>query len=125
MTRRLVVTLTCALTLAAAGSARAADDCLAPHSWVAGSVDLCHGALVVISKGWDKIALFKTGDPGTNTIGGTMPLPPGDKWRVQAAVAQSDGTVMNVAFRGVDEQSGFKGNDPESNVDPDKGSWFE
>src|SRR4051794_29347326 len=83
------------------------------------------GDLGVSSKGWDNIAYFKTGDPATNTIDGTMPLPPGDKWRVQAVTAQADGTVMNVAFRGVDEQAGFKGNDAASNVNPDAGSWFE
>jgi predicted esterase len=83
------------------------------------------GDLDVVSAGWDQIAYFKTGDAGTNTISGDMPLPPGDKWRVQAAVAQSDGTVMNVAFRGVDEQSGFRGNDASSNVNPGAGSWFE
>lgn len=83
------------------------------------------GPLDVSSRGWDQIAYFKTGDPATNTIDGTMPLPPGTKWRVQAAVAQADGTVMNVAYRGVDEQSGFKGNDAASNVNPDAGSWFE
>src|SRR5947209_1800303 len=83
------------------------------------------GSLDVSSKGWDQIAYFKTGDPATNTIDGTMPLPPGGKWRVQAATAQADGTVMNVAFRGVDERSAFRGNDAASNVDPDAGSWFE
>ncbi|MEA2422374.1 MAG: hypothetical protein QOF55_1473, partial [Thermoleophilaceae bacterium] len=84
------------------------------------------GALNVVSTGWDKIAYFDTGDPATNTIDGTMPLPPGDHWRVQAVTAiKSSGQVMNVAFRGVDEQSGFKGNDASSNVDPAKGSWFE
>src|SRR3954469_1414966 len=83
------------------------------------------GDLGVSAKGWDNIAYFKTGDPATNTIDGTMPLPPGDKWRVQAATAQADGTVMNVAFRGVDEVAGFKGNDAASNANPDAGSWFE
>ena len=84
------------------------------------------GALDVSSLGWDKIGFFSSGDPATNTITGTMPLPPGDHWRVQAVTAiKSSGQVMNVAFRGVNEQSGFKGNDPSSNVNPDAGSWFE
>src|SRR3954466_9622493 len=83
------------------------------------------GGLDVSSKGWDEIEYFKTGDPATNTIGGTMPLPASGKWRVQAAVAQADGTVMNVAFRGTDEVAGFKGNDAASNVNPGAGSWFE
>jgi dienelactone hydrolase len=84
------------------------------------------GALDVVSTGWDRIAYFGTGDPATNTITGTMPLPPGTHWRVQAVTAiKSSGQVMNVAFRGVNEESGFRGNDLASNVDPGKGSWFE
>jgi dienelactone hydrolase len=55
-----------------------------------------------------------------------MPLPPGSRWRVQAVTAiRSSGQVMNVAFRGVDEVAGFKGNDPTSLPNPDAGSWFE
>src|SRR4051794_5495540 len=45
------------------------------------------GALDVSSKGWDRIAYFGHGDPATNTITGTMPLPPGTHWRLQAATA--------------------------------------
>ncbi|MEA2495123.1 MAG: hypothetical protein QOJ29_3034 [Thermoleophilaceae bacterium] len=217
-TFRIALATALGAALLLATSASAAPACLAPHSWVAGSVDLCEGALVyndyvdddygadtgqrttshtaslaptagdqsypagqeatadlirltvridgdklhvtgllnalyksdstilavaidtdnnpltgggkwgaldVLSKGWDEIEYFKAGDPATNTIEGTMPLPSGSKWRVQAAVAQSDGTVMNVAFRGIDEQAGFKGNEAASNVDPGAGSWFE
>jgi predicted esterase len=84
------------------------------------------GDLNVVSKGWDKIAFFSRGDPATNTIEGTMPLPPGTHWRVQAVTAiKASGQVMNVAFRGVDEQAGFKGNDAASNANSDAGSWFE
>lgn len=83
------------------------------------------GPLDVVSKGWDKIAFFLKGNPATNVIEGTMPLPGGTKWRVQAVTATSGGQVMNVAFRGVDERSGFQGNNPASNVDPGAGSWFE
>ncbi|MEA2436154.1 MAG: hypothetical protein QOF65_710 [Thermoleophilaceae bacterium] len=84
------------------------------------------GALNVSSLGWDKLGVFGSGDPATNTITGTMPLPPGDHWRVQAVTAiKSSGQVMNVAFRGVNEESGFRGNDPSSNVNPGAGSWFE
>jgi predicted esterase len=208
-----------AVLLAAAAPASAAPDCMAPRSWVGGSVDLCNGAIVygdyvdddygadtgqrttshtadlaptagdqsypagdeatadlirltlkvegnqlhvtgllnalykpdstvlavaidtdgnkltgggkwgaldVSSTGWDKIAFFSNGDPSTNTIDGTMPLPPGTHWRVQAATAiKSSGQVMNVAFRGVDEQAGFRGNDPTSTANTDAGSWFE
>jgi hypothetical protein len=77
------------------------------------------GSLDVRSAGWDRIAFFDTGDPATNRISGTMPLPPGTAWRVQAATAiRSTGHVMNVAFRGPNEQA-------RNPVDPTKGSWFE
>ena len=77
------------------------------------------GELGVSSAGWDKIAYFGHGDAATNTISGTMPLPPGTHWRVQAVTAiRSSGQVMNVAFRGVDEQPGFKGNDQSSIANP-------
>jgi dienelactone hydrolase len=203
----------------AAAPASAADDCLAPHSWVAGATSFCRGALVygdyvdddygadtgshttshtatlsptagdqsypagdeatadlirltlriegdtlhvtglynalykpdsttlavaidsdgnkltgggkwgpldVTSAGWDQMKLFDSGDPGSNTIDGTMPLPPGDHWRVQAVSAiRSSGQVMNVAFRGTDEDPGFRGNDATTVADPSKGSWFE
>src|SRR5947207_7096034 len=80
------------------------------------------GDLDVSSKGWDTIAYFDHGDPATNTISGSMPLPPGTHWRVQAAAAiKSNGHVMNVAFRGVDEQASAKGGGENS----DQGSWFE
>src|SRR3954447_6471754 len=80
------------------------------------------GALDVTSKGWDTIAYFDRGDPATNTISGSMPLPSGTRWRVQAATAvKSNGHVMNVAFRGVDEQARAKGVAQNS----DEGSWFE
>jgi pimeloyl-ACP methyl ester carboxylesterase len=36
---------------------------------------------------------------------GRFPKPAGDVWRVQAAVAQADGTVMNAAFRGTQEEA--------------------
>lgn len=67
------------------------------------------------SRGWDAAAAFRTGMPGitvdttANTITGSLPRPPGSVWRIQALTAQSDGTVMNVAFRGTDE----------------RGPWFE
>src|SRR4051812_35972856 len=80
------------------------------------------GALNVSSKGFDTIAFFDRGDPATNTITGSMPLPPGNRWRVQAATAiKSTGHVMNVAFRGVNEEARAKG----VASDSDEGSWFE
>jgi dienelactone hydrolase len=80
------------------------------------------GDLNVRSTGWDRIAFFSNGDPATNTISGSMPLPGGTRWRVQAATAiASNGHVMNVAFRGVDEHARAQGVGRSS----DEGSWFE
>lgn len=61
--------------------------------------------LKTASQGWDVLKVFSAGNPASNRITGRLPLPAGTVWRVQAAVAQKDGTVMNVAFRGVDEQA--------------------
>jgi dienelactone hydrolase len=61
--------------------------------------------LGIRSEGWDLIQAFANGDPDSNLITGSLPLPPGETWRVQAVVAQADGTVMNVAFRGPDEEA--------------------
>jgi dienelactone hydrolase len=80
------------------------------------------GPLDVSSKGWDEIAYFSHGHPLTNTITGTMPLPAGAHWRVQAVTAiRSSGQVMNVAFRGTAEKASAGTNDTSS----DSGSWFE
>jgi hypothetical protein len=68
--------------------------------------------LGVSSDGWDVLRTFTSGDPATNLIVGRMPVPDGDVWRVQALLAQADGTVMNVAFRGTDERTQV-------------GAWFE
>ncbi len=62
--------------------------------------------LGISSTGWDEIHSFNLGDPDTNLITGSIPLPPGDVWRVQAVLAQANGIVMNVAYRGPDEVSG-------------------
>src|SRR4051794_14426799 len=80
------------------------------------------GPLDVSSKGWDEIAYFKTGDIAANVISGTMPLPAGSHWRVQAVTAiASSGQVMNVAFRGPGETASAQGVGRTS----DQGSWFE
>jgi hypothetical protein len=63
--------------------------------------------LGVSSRGWDRFATAGSGDAGNNTITLTMAVPSGTQWRVQAVTAQADGTVMNVAYRGIDELSGF------------------
>ena len=79
----------------------------------------------VSSKGWDKFATFKRGNARKNTVGGTIKLPKGKVWRVQAAVANAEtGKVMNVAFR-PDERAGF-GENPNGNAaDSASGSFFE
>lgn len=63
------------------------------------------------SAGWDEIHVFASGDPATNLIRGDFPRPPGNAWKLWLAVAQADGTVMNLAFRGSGETS--------------TGSWFD
>src|SRR4051812_16157114 len=45
------------------------------------------GALDVSSRGWNRIAFLRAGNVRTNTITGSMPLPPGNRWRVQAVTA--------------------------------------
>jgi hypothetical protein len=56
------------------------------------------------------------GDAAANTITLSMPVPAGTRWRLQALTAQADGTVMNVAFRGIDELTGLS---------LDGSSWWE
>ena len=89
--------------------------------------DLCaveqpHGSgtcvLPLRSTGWEEIHLFESGDPATNRIEGSVPLPPGSTWRVQAVTAIKDRrVVMNVAFRG-----GIEDAPPTSDQ---TGLWFE
>ena len=56
-------------------------------------------------------------------ISGSVPLPKGDRWRVQAVTARKGGTVMNVAFRGNEQAAGnFKVN---AYMPRDVGTWFE
>jgi pimeloyl-ACP methyl ester carboxylesterase len=58
---------------------------------------------------WDEALVLADGEPGVvvdvenNTLTGSMPLPGGSTWRLQAVTALADGTVTNVAFRGHDE----------------------
>ncbi len=59
----------------------------------------------VSSAGWDDIHVFEHGDPAMNLISGTFPRPPGTAWKLWAVTARSNGTVMNVAFRGPDERA--------------------
>jgi predicted esterase len=84
--------------------------------------------LTVRSRGWDRAYRFSVGDPRSNTLTGSFPLPAAARWRVQAVTARAaDGTVMNVAFRGPDEHAAYKlsGNNPSSYAYPGQGAWFE
>ena len=79
--------------------------------------------LGIHSDGWDVIHTFREGDPINNVIEGRIPAPESDEWRVQAVVAQSDGTVMNVAFRGPRELA-RAASVPEQ-ILPDAGNFWE
>ena len=86
------------------------------------------GDLAVSSTGWDRLVRITKGDPRTNTLRGSFPLPRADRWRVQAVTSQAaTGQVMNVAFRGVQEQAQYRldyGN-PSANPQTGVGAWFE
>ena len=60
------------------------------------------GPLPVSSKGWEVLARIDRRDPVSNRIEGTIPMPPGARWGVQALTAVGL-EVRNVAFRGTDE----------------------
>ena len=62
--------------------------------------------------GFEVARTATSGDVEANTITLEMPVPPGDRWRLAAVTAQGDGTVMNVAFRGIDETSNLDPADP-------------
>lgn len=84
--------------------------------------------LGVSAPGWDFFKTFTNGDPATNVISGRFPKPPGEVWRIYALVAQADGTVMNVAFRGTDEsaRASLSSKDPSSLlVLPSVGDFWE
>jgi hypothetical protein len=65
------------------------------------------------SSGWEVLHVFEQGDPDTtsidttaNRIEGSIPLPPGTHWRVQAVTGITAGhNVFNVAFRSGEPQS--------------------
>ena len=86
------------------------------------------GPLGVRSAGWDQLVAITRGDPRTNTLRGSFPLPARGAWRVQAVTADtSTGKVMNVAFRGVDERAQYKAGygNPSPNTPTGQGAWFE
>ena len=82
----------------------------------------------VASAGWDVLYVLDEADTLANLIGGSVPVPTGgDRWRIQAVAAQADGPhptrqVMNVAFRGPDEQAKFTFVETSP---PGDGAWFE
>ena len=83
--------------------------------------------LGVSSTGWDDLHTFAKGNPGKNLIRGSFPLPDARRFRVQAVTAQADGRVMNVAFRGVDEQASYRQGhlNPSPYPPSGQGAWFE
>src|SRR3954452_4925984 len=86
------------------------------------------GSLGVSSRGWEKRYELKTGDPATNTISGSFPLPGSPRWRVQAVTAQAaTQMVMNVAFRGPAEHAAYKVDytNASDHPPPGQGAWFE
>jgi dienelactone hydrolase len=86
------------------------------------------GTLGVSSRGWEKLYQFTTGDPATNTIAGSFPLPASPRWRVQAVTARAaPQTVMNVAFRGAGEHAAYKVDYTNASSYPPsgQGAWFE
>ena len=86
------------------------------------------GDLGVRSDGWDRLYTFSTGDPASNLITGSFQLPHARTWRVQAVTAQAaTHTVMNVAFRGIDEGASYNLDyaNPSPNPPSARGAWFE
>lgn len=79
--------------------------------------------LGIQSRGWEVLAKFAEGNPDSNRIVGRLPLPAGGSWRVQAVVAQKNGKVMNVAFRGPHEEA--KADGLANQVLPASGNWWE
>ena len=84
--------------------------------------------LGLTTTGADVAYQFDSGDPATNTITGRFPRPAGTTWKLWAVVAQADGTVMNVAFRGTREQANAGGSQfepTEALVFPYVGAFWE
>lgn len=94
---------------------------------------LANNSIPLSSVGWEELVLLTEGDPDTNTIRGSFRLPAAASWRVQAATAQAaNRNVMNVAFRGVNEQAAYRleyrnpGSDDKTlNIPSNQGAWFE
>jgi pimeloyl-ACP methyl ester carboxylesterase len=76
--------------------------------------------LNISSSGWEVLHVISVGDPASNRMTSSIAKPSGSTWRVQAAVAQANGTVMNVAYRGTNEEA--KGLTPAGLT---AGTWWE
>jgi pimeloyl-ACP methyl ester carboxylesterase len=84
--------------------------------------------LGVTSAGWDEIYRIDQGDPATNLMRGSFPLPSAASFHVEAVTAQAaTGEVMNVAFRGVDESASYRIDhlNPSPYLPSGQGAWFE
>lgn len=81
------------------------------------------GRVDVASEGWDQVHFQDNGDPDSNELVLTIPAPAADNYRLQAVVAQADGTVMNVAFRGIHEGASADGG--VNQVLPAAGNWWD
>jgi len=82
--------------------------------------------LGVSAPGWELFQTFAVGDPDRNLIQGRFPKPTGKVWKLYVLLAQADGTVMNVAFRGIHETAlaGLSRKALSNNL-PGHGNFFE
>lgn len=74
--------------------------------------------------GADRVLESNQGDPDSNTIEIEFSSPASPVFKIWAVTAQSTGEVMNVAFRGVDEEAGGRYAIPDFAL-PGKGSYWE
>lgn len=84
--------------------------------------------LGVSSAGWDEIYTIDEGDPATNLMRGSFPLPAAGTFHVEAVTAQAaTGQVMNVAFRGVEEEATYRIDhlNPSPYPPSGQGAWFD
>lgn len=75
--------------------------------------------------GADAIYQFNVADSSSNIIQGHFPLPANPDWKVWAVLAQADGTIMNVAFRGPNEEAGGKTRIPTDTRDTGVLTYFQ
>lgn len=75
-------------------------------------------------KGADQVFQSDKGNPDTNIIEVEFDVPPSNVFRIWAVTAQATGQVMNVAFRGADEEAGGRYSLPDFAL-PGKGSYWE